>query len=67
MAASTKEKSEKKQGTPRAHLDRSQLRTIQGVVASDKVTVRHFPSAINRPPLRTQVLERERTRVLGTG
>lgn len=34
------------------------------VVASDKVTVRHFPSAINRPPLRTQVLERERTRVL---
>jgi len=34
------------------------------VVASDKVTVRHFPSSVNRPSLRTQVRERERTRVL---
>lgn len=34
------------------------------VVCSDKVTVEHLPSAINRPPLRVQVLERERTRVL---
>ena len=34
------------------------------VVSSDKVTVEHFPSTINRPPLRAQVLERERTRVL---
>ena len=33
MAAQTKEK---KQGTPPANLDRSQLRTITGVVASDK-------------------------------
>src|SRR5215216_628312 len=36
MAAETKEKKAKKQGTPRAHLDRPLLRTIQGVVASDK-------------------------------
>jgi GT2 family glycosyltransferase len=34
------------------------------VVSSDKVTVEHYPSSINRPPLRSQVLERERTRVL---
>jgi len=33
------------------------------VVSSDKVTVEHFPSTINRPPLRVQVLERERARV----
>src|SRR6201991_5388780 len=36
MAAATKEKKDKKQGTPRAHLERPPLRTIQGVVASDK-------------------------------
>ena len=39
MAAATKEKKEKKdkkQGTPRAHLERPLLRTIEGVVASDK-------------------------------
>src|SRR3954464_7317518 len=39
MAAATKEtkeKKDKKQGTPRAHLERPLLRTIEGVVASDK-------------------------------
>src|SRR5215218_5422715 len=36
MAAETKEKKDKKQGTPRANLERPLLRTIQGVVASDK-------------------------------
>ncbi len=40
------------------------MRSGWKVVSSDKVTVNHFPSTINRPPLRTQVLERERTRVL---
>jgi GT2 family glycosyltransferase len=34
------------------------------VVCSDQLAVDHFPSAVNRPPLRSQVLERERTRVL---
>ncbi len=34
------------------------------VVCSDRLAVDHFPSALNRPPLRSQVLERERTRVL---
>src|SRR3569832_384051 len=36
MAAATKEKKDRKQGTPRAHLERPLLRTIEGVVASDK-------------------------------
>src|SRR3954452_302378 len=39
MAAATKEtkeKKDKKPGTPRAHLERPLLRTIEGVVASDK-------------------------------
>jgi small subunit ribosomal protein S17 len=37
MAAETKEEQKAtKQGTPRAHLDRPLLRTIEGVVASDK-------------------------------
>src|SRR3954449_2492298 len=36
MAAETKAKKDKKQGTPRANLERPLLRTIQGVVASDK-------------------------------
>lgn len=40
------------------------LRSGWRVVSSDKVTVEHFPSATNRPALRDQVLERERTRVL---
>jgi GT2 family glycosyltransferase len=34
------------------------------VVCSDQLAVDHFPSVVNRPPLRSQVLERERTRVL---
>jgi GT2 family glycosyltransferase len=34
------------------------------VVCSDQLAVDHFPSLVNRPPLRSQVLERERTRVL---
>jgi GT2 family glycosyltransferase len=34
------------------------------VICSDQLAVDHFPSSVNRPPLRSQVLERERTRVL---
>ena len=34
------------------------------VVSSDKLVVDHFPSTVNRPSLRTQALERERTRTL---
>jgi GT2 family glycosyltransferase len=33
------------------------------VVASDRITLDHFPSETNRPPLRDQAFERERTRV----
>jgi GT2 family glycosyltransferase len=34
------------------------------VLCSDRVTVDHYPSAINRPPLHAQTRERERSRVL---
>ncbi len=40
------------------------MRSGWKVISSDRVTVEHFPSLVNRPPLRSQVLERERTRVL---
>lgn len=39
------------------------LRSGWRVISSEKVTLDHFPSDVNRPPLRAQVLERERTRV----
>jgi GT2 family glycosyltransferase len=34
------------------------------VISSRKVALEHYPSSINRPPLRDQVRERERSRVL---
>ena len=34
------------------------------VVCSDQLAVDHFPSSVNRPPLHSQMRERERTRVL---
>ncbi|MEO8192556.1 MAG: glycosyltransferase family 2 protein [Gemmatimonadales bacterium] len=34
------------------------------MISSDKVAIEHYPSSINRPPLHSQMRERERSRVL---
>jgi hypothetical protein len=39
-------------------------RTGLKVISSRKLAIDHYPSAINRPPLRDQMRERERSRVL---